>query len=52
MELKDRWEQSGVKINTNKTMAIGRQTKKLNMLLRDEAVEQVDKFKVLGMHYK
>ena len=50
MELNDRSEYYGVKININKTktMVIGRKPKKVNVRVKDESVEQVDRFKYLG----
>ena len=52
MELNDRCEDCGMKINKNKTktMAIGRKPKKLDMRIKDESVELVDSFKYLGCH--
>ncbi|KAJ4430105.1 hypothetical protein ANN_22315 [Periplaneta americana] len=46
LELSDRCEQYGMKINANKTknMAIGRKVKKLNLRILNEAVQQVDSF--------
>ena len=50
LELNDSCEQYGMKINVNKTktMVIGKKTKKVNMRIRNEALEQVDSFKYLG----
>ncbi|KAJ4443985.1 hypothetical protein ANN_05774 [Periplaneta americana] len=47
LELNDSCELYGMKINANKTKAIliGRKLKKVNLLIRNEAVEQVDSFK-------
>ena len=47
MELNDRCEQYGMKINANKTktMVIGRKAKKIKVRLPDEAVEQIYSFK-------
>ena len=52
MELNDRCEDYGMKINKNKTktMAIGRKPKKIDMRIEDESVELVDSFKYLGCH--
>ena len=49
MELNDRCEDYGMKININKTkiMVIGRKPKKKDMRIKDESVEQVDSFKYL-----
>ncbi|KAJ4436308.1 hypothetical protein ANN_18939 [Periplaneta americana] len=49
-ELNDSYEQYGMKINPNKTktMVIGRNMKKVNLRILNEAVEQVDIFKYLG----
>ena len=46
MELNDRYEDYGIKININKTktMAIGRKSKKIDIRIKDESVEQVDSF--------
>ena len=49
LELNERCENYGMKININKkTMVIGRKPKKIDMLIKDEDVEQVDSFKYLG----
>ena len=50
MELNDRCEDYGLKININKTktMVIGRNPKKINMLIKDESIEQVDSFSTWG----
>ena len=50
MELNDRCEDYGMKINRNKTktMVIGRKPKKIDMRFKDESVEQVDSFKYFG----
>ena len=50
MELNDRCEDYGLKININKmnTMVIGRKPKKTGMRMKDESLEQVDSFKYLG----
>ena len=50
MELNDRFEDYGMKININKTKAlvIGRTPKKIDMRIKDESVEQMDSFKYLG----
>ena len=47
MELNDRCEDYGMKININKTKAmdIGRKPKRIDMRIKDESVEQVDSFK-------
>ncbi|KAJ4425768.1 hypothetical protein ANN_27391 [Periplaneta americana] len=52
LELNDSCEQYGMKINTNKTksMVIGRKTKKVNLRILHEAVEQVDSFKYLRLN--
>ena len=55
MELNDRCEDYGMKININKTktMVIGRKPKKIDMRIKDESVEQVNSFKyVLGVQYQ
>ena len=50
MELNDRCENYGMKININKmkTMIIGRKPKKIDIRIKDESVEQVDRSKYLG----
>ena len=50
MELNDRCENNGMKINISKTraMVIGRNPQKINMRIKDESIEQVDSFKYLG----
>ena len=50
MELNERYEDYGMKININKTkaMVIGRKPKKIGMRIKDESVEQVNSFKYLG----
>ena len=50
MELNDRCEDYGMKINISKTkaMVIGRTPEKIDMRIKDESVEQVDSFKYLG----
>ena len=47
MELNDRCEDYGMKVNINKTkiMIIGRKPKKIDMRIKHEFVEQVDSFK-------
>ena len=51
MELNDRCENYGMKININKTkaMVIGRKPKKTDMRT-DESIEQVDRLKYLGCY--
>ena len=41
MDLNDRCEDYGMKINITKTMVIGRKPKKIDMRIKDESVEQV-----------
>ena len=50
MELNDRCEDYGLKININKTkaMVIGRKPKKIDIRIKDESIEQMDSFKYLG----
>ena len=50
MELNDRCDEYGMKININKMkiMVTGRKPKKIEMQIKDESVEQVDSFKYLG----
>ena len=50
MELNDRCEDYGMKLNINKTkaMVIGRKPKKVDVRIKDDSVEQVDSFKYLG----
>ena len=50
MELNDRWEDYGMKINISKTkvMVIGRNPKKIHIRIKGESIEQVDSFKYLG----
>ena len=50
MELNDKCEDYGMKININKTktMIIGRKPKKIEMRIKDESLEHVDSFKYLG----
>ena len=47
MEINDRCEDYGMKINITKTkaMVIGRKPKKIDVRIKDESVEQVDSFK-------
>ena len=49
-ELYDRCDDYGMKIDIikTKTMVIGRKSKKIDMRIKDEYVEQVDSFKYLG----
>ena len=51
MELNDRYEDYGMKININKTktMVIGRKPMKIDMRIKNESVEQVNSFKYLGV---
>ena len=50
MELNDKYEDYGMKININKTITkvIGRTPKKIDMRIKDESFEQADSFKYLG----
>ena len=50
MELNDRCEDYGMKININKTKAmfIGRKPKKIDIQIKGESIEQEDSFKYLG----
>ena len=50
IELNDRSEDYGMKININKTkaMVIGRKPKNIDMRIKDESSEQVASFKYLG----
>ena len=50
MELNDRCEDYGMKININKTkgIVIRRKPKKKDMRIKDDSVEQVDSLKYLG----
>ena len=50
MELNERCEDYGLKINISKTkaMVIGRKPKKIDMRIKGESIEQVDSFKYLG----
>ena len=50
MELNDRCEDYGMKINISKTkvMVIGRKPKKIDIRIKDESVEHVDSFKYLA----
>ena len=50
MELNDRCEDCGKKINISKTkpMVIGRKPKKIDMRIKEDSIEQVDGFKYLG----
>ena len=50
MELNERCEDYGMKININKTKntVLGRKPKKMDMRIKDESVEQVESFKYLG----
>ena len=50
MELNERCQDYGMKINISKTkaMVIRRKTKTIDMRIKDESVEQVDSFKYLG----
>ncbi|KAJ4447581.1 hypothetical protein ANN_09588 [Periplaneta americana] len=50
LELNDNCEQYGMNINPNKTktMVIRRKIKKVNLRIRNEAVDQVDSFRYLG----
>ena len=49
MELNERCEDYGMKINISKTkfMVIGRKPKKINIQIKGESIEQVDSFKYL-----
>ena len=50
MELNDRCEDNGIKIDISKTkaMVIGRKPKKIPIRIKGESIEQVDSFKYLG----
>ena len=50
MELNDICEDYGMKINISETksMVIGRKTKKIDIRIKGESIEQVDSFKYLG----
>ena len=50
IELNDRFEDFGMKINVSKTkgMVFGRKPKKIHMRIKDESVQQVDSIKYLG----
>ena len=50
MELNDRCEDYRMKINISnaKVMVIGRKPKKIDMRIKNESIEQVDRFKYLG----
>ena len=50
IELNDRCENYGMKINVSKTkaMVIGRKLKKIDIRIKGESIEQVDSFKYLG----
>ena len=50
MELNERCEDYGMKINISKTKAvvIGRKPEKIDMRIKDESVQQVNSFKYLG----
>ena len=50
MELNDRCEDYGMKINISKSKAtvIGRKPKKIDLRIKDESLEQVDSFNYLG----
>ena len=50
MELNERCEDYGMKINISKTksMVIGRKPKKIDIRIEDRSIEQVDSFKYLG----
>ena len=50
IELNDRCEDYGMKINISKTKAvvIGRKPKKIDMRIKDESVEQVGSFRYMG----
>ena len=54
MELNDRYENYGIKINISKTTAIfiGRKPNKIDISIKDECVEQVDSFKYLGCNIR
>ncbi|KAJ4434530.1 hypothetical protein ANN_23092 [Periplaneta americana] len=49
LDLNDKCEQYGLKVNSNKSkiMIVGRRVKKLNLRIRNEAVEQMDNCKYL-----
>ena len=49
MELNERCEDYGMKINISKTkaMVIGRKPKKIDIRIKGESIEQVDRFKYL-----
>ena len=50
MELNERHEDYGMKINISKSkaMVIGRKPKKIDIRIKGESIEQVDSFKYLG----
>ena len=50
MELNERCADYGMKINISKTKAIviGRKPKKIDIRIKGESIEQVDRFKYLG----
>ena len=50
MELNERCEDCGMKINISKTkaMVIGRKPEKRDIRIKDESIEQMDSFKYLG----
>ena len=50
MELNERYEDYGMKINISKTkvIVIGRKPKKIHIRIKSESIEQVDSFKYLG----
>ena len=51
MEQNERCEDYGMKINISKTKAmfIGRKSKKIDIRIKSESIEQVDSFKYLGV---
>ena len=51
MELNERCEDYGMKINMSKTKAIviGRKSKKIHIQINGESIEQVDDLKILGV---
>ena len=52
VELNERYEDYGMKININKTkaMVIGRKPKKIDMRIKDESIELSGQLQILGVY--
>ena len=52
MEINERCEDYGMKINKTKIMVVRRKPKKIDMRIKDESIEQVDNFIYLGCNIR